>query len=183
MSQLIKIESISKNDPGQPVEIDGTGRGNKDSSCILFQSPGSIGVPVKDEGVTISIGENRIIVATNDYSFSLNLSTGDKIIYSRDSDGNVKSYTWHKSDGTILIKNNNGSHEVKPDGSHVINDGATSSVKFTELKTGFDLLVANFNTEISKIAAVLNAILPGSYTATPSVATIDASEVSKIKVP
>lgn len=42
---------------------------------------------------------------------------GEKRIYSRDQGGEVKAAVWLKGDGTILLQNDNGSLELRLDGS------------------------------------------------------------------
>lgn len=97
-----------------------------------------------------------------------------------ESNGNI--YT-KSSSGKITVTNSTGIYEIDTSGTHTINNGTTSGVKFTELNTGFENLKTQIDAETTKIAAAINAIAPGSYTPTPMSATITASEVDKLKLP
>lgn len=184
MGQTIKIVSVRidtvADAPGNSVYIDGKGRGGKDTSAEVYHSPGLYGLPVEnDNGISEQIGENRIIVAINDYNFSINMNPGEVVIYSRASDGTLKAYTHYKNDGTIIIANDNGKHQIDPDGTHVFNDGTVSAVSFTKLKEGFDQLVTDFNSHVH----TGNLGNPTSAPTASSTATVDDSEVVEIKFP
>jgi hypothetical protein len=186
MASLTKILSVVVHGfqtvIGNSTSVEGTMRGAKSSTFELFQRPGSIGIPVEnDQGVYVQVGENRIIIATQDYNFSILIDGGEHIVYARDADGAVKGYTHYKNDGSILTTDNDGNYKIehKPDGTHVFNDGTVSAVKFDELKTAFDQLVSDFNAHTH----TGNLSLPTSTPATASTASIDDSEVTDVKFP
>ena len=190
MSQIAKILSaVVGLVPGatkKSVTVECIGRGAKNSSGEVYQTPGVYGVPVStDIGLSETIGENRIFVAVNDYQFSLLVQLGEVVIYSRSGPGVLQGYTWYKNTGEILTKNNVGSVKLDPTGTHTFNDGLISAVKFDELKAGFDQLKAEFNAHIHNTTATVG-LSPAGVISPPTVAStasIDSSEVSQVKFP
>ena len=192
--QSANFEKLDKSSIGKSVVAECIGRGGKSATAEVFQSPGSIGVPLdQDNAVMEMIGEQRIILAICDYLFSLLIKKGEKIVYSRDSLGVTKGYTWYKNDGTILTKNDNGSIEMESGGDVIFHDGSTSAVKFDELKSGFDQLKSEFDAFVSVYNSHTHSYIPGVLPATPSAppsassspstASIDDSEVPEVKFP
>jgi len=62
-------------------------------------------------------------------------------------------------------------------------EGGDFAVKHTQLNTGIQQMATDINAELVKIAAAINAIVPGSYTPTPIVPDISSSKVEKIELP
>lgn len=170
--------------PGKSVNGEGSGLAAKDASFEVYQSPGTYAVPVNgDIGLTITIGESRIVVAVNDYGFSLNIQSGEHIAYARDSNGTTKCHTWHKNTGEIYSGNDNGNHTIESGGDHVFNDGTVSAVKFDELKTGFDQLKSDYDVHTHMHSPGPLPPVPSAPPPSPSTASIDDAEVTEVKFP
>jgi len=182
VGSLIEIVSARSSvyGTGKSVIADAVGRGGKLSTHEGYQAPGSYSIPIsKDNALNITVGENRIVIAVNDYSFSLTLSPGDTVNYSRTPAGTIQAYTWYKTSGEILHKNNTGSLKLDTTGNHVFNDGTVSAASFDKLKEGFDQLKADFNAHTH----TGNLGNPTSAPLTASTATIDPCEVTEVKLP
>lgn len=68
-----------------------------------------------DDALSTSCGSSYVIFGAFDES-NKKAGAGEKRIYSRGSDGKVVAEVHLKSDGSILIKNDNYTHEAKADG-------------------------------------------------------------------
>ena len=82
---------------------------------------------------------------------------GEKRMYSLKEDGSVSSFIWLKNDGKIQLNGN-----------------VDNAVRFKPLNTAITQTDTSINTELGKIAAVLNSLVPGSYV--PTVIQTDISE-------
>ncbi len=86
-----------------------------------YSDPGDDSFPMVgiDYGVTVSISRKggAVIVGYVDPVNTPKAVQGDKRIYSRDSNGDTIAEVWLKSDGSILVSNDNGDFELKSDGS------------------------------------------------------------------
>lgn len=132
--------NVSKvlNSDGVDVKSD---RGSGDNvTAHHFSAPGDDSHPLPDDyaALTPSTGTGRqLSVAYRDGKNAAVAGPGEKRIYSRDAEGNVKASAYLKSDGTIELKNvGNASIIGMPDGSVVIN-GVTIPVD------GSDIILAN----------------------------------------
>lgn len=94
-----------------------------------------------------------------------NAAIGELRLYSTDSNGVQKIYIWLKNDGTIEL------------------GGSTRNVvKYQELDAGLQQMATDINVELTKIAAVLNSLVPGSYTPLPIVPEISSSKSNNVKL-
>jgi hypothetical protein len=141
---------------------------------------------IPSSGKVVQIGttnsnENVIICTVRKADETLNV--GDKVIYSTDADGNVKTRIYLRNDGTV---------EVKGD-TVVFQDGEDFAVRYSKLQSEFDELKERFNSLVSTWNTFATAYVPGSpstlgtpptaSTATQSSADITQAKIDKIKVP
>lgn len=107
-------------------------------------------------------GDNAIVgyVIKNSKS-----NEGETRFYSTDTTGLEKTYILLKNDGKIEIGGNN-----------------YTSVRYSPLNSGLQSQTNSINTELGKIAVVLNSLAPGSYTLTPITVNISQSESVDIKL-
>jgi hypothetical protein len=89
---------------------------------------------------------------------------GETRLFSTDTNGALKAFIWLKSDGTMQL------------GGSVHN-----AVRYTPLNSGLQSEVSLINAELVKIAAAINAIVPGSYIPAPISLNITASKINEIK--
>lgn len=89
---------------------------------------------------------------------------GEMRLYSVDEQGNQKNYIWLKKDGNIEVGGN-----------------ADNLVRYSKLDLGLQNEATLINTELGKIAAVLNSLAPGSYIPTPVIINISQSKCDKVK--
>lgn len=85
-----------------------------------FSSPGDDAFPlVTDYAVAIDTQRKggAAIVGYVDPINTPKALEGDKRIYARDSNGDVIAEVWLKSDGSVVVNNDNGSLELKTDGT------------------------------------------------------------------
>lgn len=183
MGKAIKvISSIFKKlygSPGNSVIVTGTGEGGKPDEVELYQHPGILSRPDGNEiCAIIEIGDQRVIVGTQNYSVEKSIDKGELFIYSV-VDGVVKS--------SILLNR---------DGELIVNEGTDFAVRFSELKAGYDELKTDFNNLVTKYNAHIHVttatigasatpgtIAPTTSSGTSSTASIDDSKVDKVKLP
>lgn len=92
---------------------------------------------------------------------------GEKRIFSLDSDGNLATFIWLKSDGTIEIGGD-----------------AKNMVRYQELEQGFNQLrtdLNNFITTYNLHTHAANGGAPPAAQGTPSTADISASKIDEVK--
>lgn len=89
---------------------------------------------------------------------------GELRLYSTDANGTEKFFAWFKNDGTMQLGGT-----------------AHNLVRFTPLQTGLQNQDTAINTELTKIAAAINAIVPGSYIPTPISTNISSAKINEIK--
>ena len=100
-------------------------------------------------------------------------AVGELKIYATDSQG--------VEQGSVHLKNTG---EVVASGTTIqLNGDIDNVVKFIPLDAGLQSEVALINVELAKIAAAINAIIPGSYIPTPVTVNIASSKVATVKVP
>lgn len=121
--------------------------------------------PLKDMialyGRTTEDGENVIIGYLNENQLA---AVGEKRIFSLKADGSKSFDVWLKNDGTLEMGGN-----------------AFTTVKYEPLDTSLKAQDGLINVELAKISAVLNSLVPGSYTPTPVMTNISPSQNMKIK--
>jgi hypothetical protein len=89
---------------------------------------------------------------------------GETRLFSTDTNGTLKTFVWLKSDGTMQL------------GGSIHN-----AVRYTPLNAGLQSEVTLINAEFVKIAAALNAIIPGIYVPVPVTLNISSSKINEIK--
>ena len=96
---------------------------------------------------------------------------GDKRIYGRDADGATVNQVWLKSDGSVLVSNDNGSVLLRSDGGSIITTpestfdakadgsikGANGSGSF-ELQTGGDFIVNGVKIDAAGAVTIPNSL-------------------------
>ena len=92
------------------------------------------------------------------------LNIGESIQYSTDKNGNIKATLIARNDGTLEILGK-----------------ADNMVRYLKLDLGLKNQDTAINTELTKIAAAINSIVPGSYTPTPISTDISQSKIDEIK--
>ncbi len=101
-------------------------------------------------------------------SLSQGAKEGERILYSRDENGAVQAKIYLNASGEVFI-----------------NDGSDFAVKFNELKSSFEQLVADFNAHTHMVSGTASAgvvTATASPTTSPSSANIDSSKVDKVRL-
>lgn len=124
---------------------------------------------------TTNSNENVIICTVRKADDTLNV--GEKVIYSTDKDGNVKTRIYLRNDGTVEVKSDN----------LVIQDGEDFAVKYNELQSEFDELKGKLNDLITEWNTFATTYVPGGPStqgtpATVSTATKSNADITKVKV-
>jgi hypothetical protein len=135
---------------------------NEALKCLLYGSAGDDSPPLPEDRVLIieKTGSGSYAVCGT-LSVSQGANPGEKILYSRDSNGTVKSTIKLLSTGIIELNGN-----------------ADFAVAFNDLKAGFDQLKLDYNTHVH--------VETGASTLVPTVlsaASIDTAKVSGVKLP
>ena len=153
---------------GKSINIDLESIGGNTDDSEYYQHAGFHSLPHDDiMAIVLDVNGMNIAVATHDYKLNKTLEKGETLIYSYDADGVVLS-----------------SVKLNKDGEFIVNDGVDYAVKYSELKTGFDQLVSDFNaflTHMHPTAATGPPSVP-SPPATPSTASIDSSKAEKVRI-
>ena len=169
MTGIVKGFEVGKNRDGTKnvlllkVEISGT----DDIQTVQYMNaPGDDSIPPSGSIVTIlSAGKSwKIAIACHDgKDFNDKLNEGEKYLYSKDESSFIKIL----NDGTIEI-----------------NGDADNAVRFSDLKSGFDSLVAFINAHTHPFIGVPVGN-PGTtaVVSTPSNDTIDSAKVDEVKLP
>jgi hypothetical protein len=142
----------------------------------------------------------KIAVACDDgVAPNPDMQQGERELYSI-ANGARKAKIYLAADGKIefendnckIAVNNDGKIEVDFSSELVVNAGTDSAVRFSELKAGFDQLKNDFNSFLNSFTLHKHTLVTaGSGTSGPpeppppvqSSASVDASEISEIKVP
>jgi hypothetical protein len=133
-------------------------------------------------------GSGKNIIAGS-LTISQGAEPGEKILYSRDANGNVKAKIYFQKDGKLNIETDDqinvlGSKkividgtqdvEIKSDANIVLQDGTDFAVRYNELKTQLDQLKTDFNNFITSYnshvhtvttAVTVNNVTPGTGSA------------------
>jgi len=91
---------------------------------------------------------------------------GELRLYSTNSQGVEQGYLYLKNDGNLELNGN-----------------VDNAMKFIPMNTALQNQVLLINAELVKIAAGLNAIVPGSYVPTPITLDITGAKVDTVKLP
>lgn len=89
---------------------------------------------------------------------------GETRLYSTNDSGELKIYCWLKDDGTIEFGGN-----------------TDNLIRYEKLNIALQAQVDLLNTELAKIAVVLNTLSPGSYTLTPIELDISTAKIEELK--
>jgi hypothetical protein len=126
-----------------------------------------------DEVAIIEISESYKIAIASDGNNAPSVNAGEKKISSRDSNGDIASSIYLKSDGQMIL-----------------NGGGDYAVRFNELKTAFNELKSDFNTFVTTKynlhnhpTAPVGPVSPPSVTGSSSSADIDPAKSGTIEVP
>jgi len=112
---------------------------------------------------TSEVGDNIIIGYLNKNQIA---NAGEKRIFSLKEDGSLS---------IAIHLRNNGTAEI---GGNVDN-----AVRYAKLDLALQNEVTLINAELTKIAAAINAIVPGSYIPTPITLNILAAKIEELKTP
>ena len=143
-----------------------------------FSQSGDDSPPLPDDKAFIikKDGTGNYIVMGN-LMISQGAKIGEKILYSRDSDGNIKSK---------LYLNNAG--------EFIFNDGSDNAVRYSKLEQAFNQLKQDFDNFVSSVYGSHTHIVttpdtingtasPTTAQGTPSTADITGSKIEEIKLP
>ena len=136
-------------------------RDKKDVQTIeLFNPAGDDSIPPNNSKVVIlKVSENFKIAIANSDNIEPVMGQGEKKIYSQ-SGNIIKAFINWLNDGILELNGNND-----------------FAVRFNALKTGFDLLVSNFNAHVHTETGGTT-----SAPTVPSTADIDSSKVNEVKI-
>jgi hypothetical protein len=147
--RIIKFLRVGKRDVRTSVEVSPYGI---DSNPIK----GMVAV----YGETGQNGQTVIIGYMNKKQLA---DVGDIRIYSTDSDGALKFYTWLKNDGTCEL-----------------GGSADNAVRYSKLNAALGNQVIDINAELNKIAVAI-AALGGTYIVAPISLDISQAKINEIK--
>jgi len=144
------------------------GLGKEDIQTSYESMPFGIdSVPIKDliaiQMETSERGKTVIVGYINKNQIA---DIGEARFYSLDATGAEQATVYLKKDGVLELNGN-----------------VDNAVKFIPLDAGLQYQTTAINAELVKIAAGLNAIVPGSYAHTPVTVNITSSKVETVKVP
>ncbi len=138
---------------------------NKDGS--FFSPSGDDSPPLPDDKICmLSIDGSGKFAFIGSLMITKGAKSGEKILYSRDSNGNIK--------GKIYINQN---------GEIVLNDGTDFAVAFNKLKIEFDILNAAFNGHTHIYLPGPSAPIATAAPLPQSTAIIDNTKVEKVRLP
>jgi hypothetical protein len=165
MLTITKVISTELNSISQRL-IKVLGFGKNDIQKPIQASPfGDDSNPIKGMvaiyGDTNDLGEKVIIGYLNKDQLA---EPGEKRLYSVNSNGTVQAYAWLKANGDIHL-----------------NGDTDNAVRWAALNTQLQNQVTALNTEYSKIAAAINAIIPGLYIPAPITLNINSAKIDDIK--
>lgn len=91
---------------------------------------------------------------------------GEIRFFSMDGNGAQQGYMWIKADGTLELNGN-----------------SDNAVRYSPLSSALSSEANAINIELGKIAAVLNSIIPMSYTPLPISINISSAKITNVKTP
>jgi len=170
----------------------------------LYLPPGESSMPLPDDRtLLVEMEGSGIFIACGLWSTAQTVEKGEKLSFSRDANGNIKSSIYQKKDGKIVINADkeidiSGDKkliidmiedvEIKSDGNLKLMEGTDFSCRYNELKSKLDDLKLALNNFISVYNSHTHTIPTGNSgqpSATGVSATTDFSNVkiSNINVP
>lgn len=171
----LDIERIEGDDNYTLAKVDLGG--NNVISPELYTSPGIDSAPMDGDYVATSSApgnSGQSAVGTIDPVNGGVAGKGEIRVYARDEDGNTIVAIYLKKNGEILIGGD-----------------SDNMVRFSSMKTGFDTLKqecqSNFTAIAAAITTVAGLLVPPvtapPYVPVPLTATVDAAKIDEIKVP
>ena len=138
-----------------------TSRVKSEISALLFTVSGDDSPPLPDDKVFIvkkdGSGDYAIVGVL---AMSQGAVPGEKKLYSRDSEGNLKSLIYIKKDGTIEINGN-----------------ADNAVRFNSLDVGLQAFISDLNFKLTTAFATVPYTWPGSSI------DIAGAKIEEVKLP
>jgi len=114
----------------------------------LYSSPGDCSRPLAEDKILIiekeGTGEYAGIAILNEDQSE---DEGEKKLFSRDANGNIKASVYFKKDGKLII-DCDSDIEIKSDSKIKMMNGSDFAVRYLELKTQLDQLKSDFNNHI-----------------------------------
>lgn len=120
--------------------------------------------PIKDMIAIYDITSSGETVVVGYINKNKKAELGELRLFSTDANGSEKFFVWLKNNGTLQL------------GGTVDN-----IVRYIPLDAGLQKEAVLINNELAKIAAALNALIPGIYTHTPISVDISQSKINEIK--
>jgi hypothetical protein len=159
-----KIKTISVDENSLVAEVDA---GASDIvEAVLYGLAGVSDYPLPGDEVVISDTGSEYVIVAVFRGVPGGIGSGESILYSRDSGGNIAASVKCGSNGEVIV-----------------NGGTDYAAAFNALKSGFDALVDDHNDAVAAINAVAAAV---PYTIVPpllpSTSSIDASKVEKVRL-
>jgi len=154
----------------------------------LYSGPGDCSRPLPEDKVLIiekeGTGEYAGIAILNEDQSE---DEGEKKLFSRDANGNIKTSVYFKKDGKLII-DCDSDIEIKSDSKIKMMNGSDFAVRYLELKTQLDQLKQDLNTFISVFNNHTQSVSGGTANApaTPGItSSVDFSncKVTDINVP
>ena len=128
---------------------------------LLFAPSGDDSPPLpEDKVLLIKIEGSGKHIVSGVLCSSQGAEKGEKKLFSRDSNGNVKATIYLKSDGTIEINGN-----------------ADFAVAYTDLNTALQTFLTDLNTKLTTAFATVPYVWPGTSV------DISGSKVDEVKLP
>lgn len=154
--------------------------GSKDVAIHQFKAGGKAQTAMSCMGPGIEInpadGENLVITRIgNSDSFVVSIGGTNQKISPDTARGERRIYSVNEAGDTIAAV-----AKFKNDGTMELNGATDSAVLFSELKSGFDQLVSDFNSFLTHVHG--NAGTPPTPVVTPSTASVDSSESADVKL-
>ena len=146
MSKIGEVTQVNKDS----IMVD-TGGGTS-FECDLFLAPGEDSKPIVGDRVAVMpVNGERLAVAYYDSNIGL-CESGEKRIYSRDADNNIKGEVFLKKDGSINVTGENIN----------LNGNDKRFVTHAELDAALQLFMTALNTHTHLVAALPSAppVLP-----------------------
>lgn len=155
--------------PGKSVVIQTIAAGNQEHTVELYHPPGvSSGPTENDRVIILPVGSGvKVGIATHNYKIEVEVSAGETILYSTDSDGKeVKAQIKLDTDGNIIM-----------------NEGTDHAASFEKLKTEIEKIQNAWDTFAQAYVPGGPATQGTPPTAAQSGANIDNAKVDKVRLP
>lgn len=137
-------------------------------------TPGIVGIPLKDDScIIVQISEDLSKTVFIGTIQNQDINEGEVLVYSRDSNGNLKAKVYCDKDGNV-----------------VINDDTDNAVRFSKLKEAYDQLKSDFDNFVNITynlhnhpTAPVGPVSVPSVTGSSSTGNIDPAKIDNVKVP